>query len=99
MHHELAVNLQARVQGRWPGLDSAHLYKNRNIAVTTDFRDVFAEVLAKRMGVQSLERPVERRLARPPAALGERLHRRWKSQVAAAPGSAPQVLPDQIPAA
>src|SRR5262249_33151439 len=31
-----------RVYGRWPGLDSSHLYENRDLAVTTDFRDVFA---------------------------------------------------------
>jgi uncharacterized protein (DUF1501 family) len=40
-----------KVYGRWPGLDSSHLYENRDLAVTTDFRDVFAEILAKRMGV------------------------------------------------
>ena len=45
-----------KVYGRWPGLDASHLYENRDLAVTTDFRDVFAEVLAKRLGVKSLER-------------------------------------------
>lgn len=45
-----------KVYGRWPGLDAAHLYENRDVAVTTDFRDVFAEVLAKRAGVADLER-------------------------------------------
>ena len=43
-----------KVYGRWPGLDSSHLYENRDLAVTTDFRDVFAEVLAKRMGIKNL---------------------------------------------
>ncbi|HKF43259.1 MAG TPA: DUF1501 domain-containing protein [Thermoanaerobaculia bacterium] len=43
-----------RVYGRWPGLDSSHLYENRDLAVTTDFRDVFAEILAKRMGIENL---------------------------------------------
>jgi uncharacterized protein (DUF1501 family) len=43
-----------RVYGRWPGLGSASLYEGRDLAVTTDFRDVFAEVLAKRMGVADL---------------------------------------------
>ncbi len=43
-----------RVYGRWPGLDSSHLYENRDLAVTTDFRDVFAEILEKRMGVKKL---------------------------------------------
>ncbi len=44
-----------RVYGRWPGLDDAKLYEGRDLAVTTDFRDVFAEILAKRMGVTDLE--------------------------------------------
>jgi len=43
-----------KVYGRWPGLDASHLYENRDLAVTTDFRDVFAEVLAKRQGVRKL---------------------------------------------
>jgi uncharacterized protein (DUF1501 family) len=43
-----------RVYGKWPGLDSSHLYENRDLAVTTDFRDVFAEILSKRMGVKNL---------------------------------------------
>jgi uncharacterized protein (DUF1501 family) len=45
-----------KVYGKWPGLDTARLYENRDLAVTTDFRDVFAEVLVRRMGVGSLER-------------------------------------------
>jgi uncharacterized protein (DUF1501 family) len=45
-----------KVYGRWPGLDPSHLYENRDLAVTTDFRDVFGEVLAKRMGVTDLAR-------------------------------------------
>ena len=44
-----------KVYGRWPGLDASHLYENRDLAVTTDFRDVFAEILAKRMTVARLE--------------------------------------------
>jgi uncharacterized protein (DUF1501 family) len=43
-----------KVHGKWPGLDSTHLYENRDLAVTTDFRDVFAEILAKRMGIKNL---------------------------------------------
>jgi uncharacterized protein (DUF1501 family) len=45
-----------KVYGRWPGLDASHLYENRDLAVTTDFRDVFAEILEKRMGVRDLSR-------------------------------------------
>jgi len=44
-----------QVYGKWPGLDSSHLYENRDLAVTTDFRDVFAEILSKRMGVKDLK--------------------------------------------
>ena len=45
-----------KVYGRWPGLDASHLHENRDLAVTTDFRDVFAEVLSRRMGVADLSR-------------------------------------------
>ena len=41
-----------RVHGQWPGLD--HLYENRDLAVTTDFRDIVAEVLSKQLAVPSL---------------------------------------------
>jgi uncharacterized protein (DUF1501 family) len=44
-----------RVYGRWPGLDASHLYENRDLAVTTDFRDVFAEILEKRAGARNLD--------------------------------------------
>jgi len=43
-----------RVYGRWPGLDGARLYEGRDLAVTTDFRDVFAEILAARLSVADL---------------------------------------------
>ncbi|HEY6052148.1 MAG TPA: DUF1501 domain-containing protein, partial [Thermoanaerobaculia bacterium] len=43
-----------KVYGRWPGLDAPKLYENRDLAVTTDFRDVFTEVLSKRMGILKL---------------------------------------------
>src|ERR1700693_851166 len=43
-----------RVYGKWPGLDSSRLYENRDLAVTTDFRDVFAEILARRMAIGNL---------------------------------------------
>ena len=43
-----------RVYGHWPRLDDARLYEGRDLAVTTDFRDVFAEILAARLGVADL---------------------------------------------
>ncbi len=38
-----------RIYGRWPGLSDRDLYQGRDLAVTTDFRDVFAEVLTKHL--------------------------------------------------
>jgi hypothetical protein len=32
----------------------SHLYENRDLAVTTDYRDVFPEILARRMGLTCL---------------------------------------------
>src|SRR5439155_686858 len=40
-----------RVYGRWPGLDMAHLVDGRDLAVTTDFRDLFAEVAIRHLDV------------------------------------------------
>jgi uncharacterized protein (DUF1501 family) len=42
-----------RVYGKWPGLSSEQLYEGRDLALTTDFRDVFAEVAVKHMGATS----------------------------------------------
>jgi len=44
-----------RVYGRWPGLSRDALYERRDLAVTTDFRDVFAEILTARMGLSAGE--------------------------------------------
>ena len=38
-----------KVYGRWPGLASEQLFERRDLAVTTDFRDVFSEILIKHM--------------------------------------------------
>jgi uncharacterized protein (DUF1501 family) len=43
-----------KVYGRWPGLDARSLFESRDLAVTTDFRDVFAELLTKQLGVKTL---------------------------------------------
>ena len=40
-----------KVHGKWPGLEREQLFEGRDLAVTTDFRDVFAEVLMKHLGV------------------------------------------------
>ncbi|HEU0253786.1 MAG TPA: DUF1501 domain-containing protein, partial [Pyrinomonadaceae bacterium] len=33
-----------KVYGRWPGLKNDQLYEGRDLALTTDFRDVFGEI-------------------------------------------------------
>ena len=43
-----------KVYGDWPGLKSDKLYEGRDLAVTTDFRDVFAEAAYKHMGSKDL---------------------------------------------
>jgi uncharacterized protein (DUF1501 family) len=44
-----------RVHGRWPGLRDQALYEGRDLAVTTDFRDLLAELLARHLGARRLE--------------------------------------------
>jgi uncharacterized protein (DUF1501 family) len=39
-----------RVLGRWPGLRESDRFEGRDLAVTTDFRDVFAEIVMKHLG-------------------------------------------------
>ena len=43
-----------RVFGRWQGVDSAHLFEDRDLAVTTDFRSVLAEALEHQRGPMPL---------------------------------------------
>jgi uncharacterized protein (DUF1501 family) len=40
-----------KVYGRWPGLAREQRYDGRDLAVTTDFRSVFAEVVRTHLGV------------------------------------------------
>jgi uncharacterized protein (DUF1501 family) len=42
-----------RVLGRWPGLSRGQLYENRDLAATTDFRDVFQEVARAQFGISA----------------------------------------------
>jgi uncharacterized protein (DUF1501 family) len=39
-----------QVHGRWPGLKDAQRFEGRDLAVTTDFREVFTEVVAAHLG-------------------------------------------------
>lgn len=45
-----------RVLGRWPGLAREQLFEGRDLALTTDFRTVFAEVLTGHLGATGMER-------------------------------------------
>ncbi len=40
-----------KVFGRWPGLSVEQRYERRDLAVTTDFRDVFAEIVVRHLGI------------------------------------------------
>jgi uncharacterized protein (DUF1501 family) len=44
-----------RVYGEWPGLRSDQLYEGRDLALTTDFRDVFGELAQKHLGSNNLQ--------------------------------------------
>ncbi|MDQ5844074.1 MAG: DUF1501 domain-containing protein [Acidobacteriota bacterium] len=44
-----------KVYGQWPGLRSDQLYEGRDLALTTDFRDVFGEVAKKHLGTPNLQ--------------------------------------------
>ena len=43
-----------KVYGRWPGLDPDALYEARDLALTTDFRSVCSEVLARHLSRKNL---------------------------------------------
>ncbi len=39
-----------RVYGDWPGLEPEQLFESRDLAVTTDFRDVLGELVRNHLG-------------------------------------------------
>ena len=43
-----------KVLGKWPGLDPARRFEGRDLAVTTDFRDLFGEILVRHLGAPDL---------------------------------------------
>ncbi len=45
-----------KVHGRWPGLGPQQLHEGRDLALTGDFRDLLAELLARHLGAGNLER-------------------------------------------
>lgn len=43
-----------KVYGKWPGLKTGQLYEGRDLALTTDFRDVFGEIARTHLGATNL---------------------------------------------
>ena len=44
-----------KVYGQWPGLEKEQLYEGRDLALTTDFRDVLGELVSHHMGNPALQ--------------------------------------------
>jgi uncharacterized protein (DUF1501 family) len=44
-----------KVYGKWPGMDTSQLYEERDLAITTDFRQVLGEAAFKTLGSRNLE--------------------------------------------
>jgi uncharacterized protein (DUF1501 family) len=44
-----------KVYGRWPGLGTSQLYEGRDLAVTTDFRQVLGEAVNRHLGNKNLD--------------------------------------------
>ena len=44
-----------KVYGKWPGLAPEQLYEGRDLALTTDFRTVFAEIATKHLGATKMD--------------------------------------------
>jgi len=45
-----------KVYGKWPGLEREQLWQGRDLAITTDFRDVFAESVTKHLGAKDVSK-------------------------------------------
>jgi uncharacterized protein (DUF1501 family) len=39
-----------KVHGEWPGLEPEQLYEQRDLQLTTDFRDVLGELVVRHLG-------------------------------------------------
>ena len=39
-----------KVYGEWPGLEPEQLYEQRDLQLTTDFRDVLGELVVRHLG-------------------------------------------------
>jgi uncharacterized protein (DUF1501 family) len=45
-----------KVYGKWPGLERDQLYQGRDLAITTDFRDVFAECVTNHLNARDISK-------------------------------------------
>ena len=45
-----------KIYGDWKGLDAGNLHEGRDLAVTTDFRDVLGEISVKHLGNKNLDK-------------------------------------------
>jgi len=45
-----------KVYGQWPGMEKEQLYEGRDLALTTDFRDVLSELVGSHLGHPAVER-------------------------------------------
>jgi len=45
-----------KVYGKWPGLEREQRYQGRDLAITTDFRDVFAEVVTRHLAARDISK-------------------------------------------
>jgi uncharacterized protein (DUF1501 family) len=43
-----------KIYGDWPGLSNENLFQERDLAVTSDFRDVLGEILTRHVGIRDL---------------------------------------------
>jgi len=43
-----------RIVGGWPGLSRSQLYQERDLAMTVDYRDVFAEIAGRHLGLSDM---------------------------------------------
>jgi len=59
-----------KVHGKWPGLEQEQLYEGRDLALTTDFRSVFAEVVSDHLGARAVDKIFPGFAASPSAYLG-----------------------------
>src|SRR5262249_43319394 len=52
----LGANVKGgKVHGRWPGLEHEQLNEGRDLALTTDYRQVLGELVTRRLGASNLD--------------------------------------------